>query len=89
MPQITFNAVIGAAPHTLWPRFSVSQDFLDIQDRNSYSSTMQKQCLIKEQIWNVLIRNYFANRVLDPLNAAAEQAELGLEEMAANKSATG
>ena len=50
---------------------------------------MQKQCLIKEQIWNVLIRNYFANRVLDPLNAAAEQAELGLEEMAANKSATG
>ncbi len=23
------------------------QDFLDIQDRNSYSSTMQKQCLIK------------------------------------------
>jgi transposase len=40
-----------------------------------------------EQIWNVLRRNYFANRVFDSLNAATEQAELGLAEMAANKSA--
>ncbi len=40
-----------------------------------------------EQIWNVLRRDYFANRVFDSLNAAPEQAELGLAEMAANKSA--
>lgn len=40
-----------------------------------------------EQIWNVLRRNYFANRVFDSLNAATEQAELGLAEMVANKSA--
>ena len=38
-----------------------------------------------EQIWNVLRRDYFANRVFDSLNAATEQAELGLAEMAANK----
>ena len=38
-----------------------------------------------EQIWNVLRRNYFANRVFDSLNAATEQAELGLAEMATNK----
>jgi hypothetical protein len=35
-----------------------------------------------------LRRNYFANRVFDSLNAATEQAELRLVEMAANKSAT-
>jgi transposase len=40
-----------------------------------------------EQIWNVLRRNFFANRVFDSLNAATEQAGLGLAEMAANKSA--
>ena len=40
-----------------------------------------------EQIWNVLRRDYFANRVFDSLNASTEQAELGLAEMAANKSA--
>jgi transposase len=40
-----------------------------------------------EQIWNVLRRDYFANRVFDSLNATTEQAELGLAEMAANKSA--
>ena len=40
-----------------------------------------------EQIWNVLRRNYYANRVFDSLNAATEQAELGLAEMAANKPA--
>ena len=40
-----------------------------------------------EQIWNVLRRDYFANRVFDFLNAATEQAELGLSEMAHNKSA--
>ena len=39
-----------------------------------------------EQIWNVLRRNYFANRVFESLNAATAQAELGLTEMAANKS---
>jgi transposase len=41
-----------------------------------------------EQIWNVLRRNYFANKVFDSLDAATEQAELGLTEMAANKAAT-
>ena len=40
-----------------------------------------------EQIWNVLRRNYFANRVFDSLDAATAQAELGLAEMAANKKA--
>jgi hypothetical protein len=64
------------------------QDFLDIQGRYSYSSTVQKQGLIKEQIWNVLSCNCFANRVADPLNVTTEQAELGLAEMAANRSVT-
>ena len=41
-----------------------------------------------EQIWNTLRRNRFANRVFDALDAATTQAELGLAEMAANKSAT-
>ena len=41
-----------------------------------------------EQIWNILRRNYFANRVFDTLDAATTQAEFGLAEMAANKSAT-
>jgi transposase len=41
-----------------------------------------------EQIWNVLRRNYFANRVFESLDAATTQAELGLTEMAANKQAT-
>ncbi len=41
-----------------------------------------------EQIWNVLRRNYFANRVFESLEAAMTQAELGLTEMAANKTAT-
>jgi transposase len=40
-----------------------------------------------EQIWNVLRRNYFANRVFDSLDAATTQAEFGLTEMASNKSA--
>ncbi len=40
-----------------------------------------------EQIWNQLRRNYFANCVFDSLNAATEQAEKGLFEMAANKTA--
>ena len=38
-----------------------------------------------EQIWNMLRRDYFANRVFDSLNAATEHAELGLAVMAANK----
>ena len=38
-----------------------------------------------EQIWNVLRRDYFANRVFDSLDAATEQAEYGLSQMAANK----
>ena len=38
-----------------------------------------------EQIWNVLRRDYFANHVFDSLDAATEQAEFGLSEMAANK----
>ena len=40
-----------------------------------------------EQIWNVLRRDYFANRVFDSLDAASEQAERGLREMTANQSA--
>jgi len=40
-----------------------------------------------EQIWNVLRRDYFANRVFDSLDAATEQAEMGLAEMAADMSA--
>ncbi|HMK64693.1 MAG TPA: IS630 family transposase, partial [Thermodesulfobacteriota bacterium] len=41
-----------------------------------------------EQIWNILRRNYFANRVFETLNAATAQAEFGLAEMATNKSTT-
>jgi transposase len=40
-----------------------------------------------EQIWNILRRDYFANRVFDSLDAATNQAERGLAEMAADKSA--
>ncbi len=40
-----------------------------------------------EQIWNVLRRDYFANRVFDSSDAATDQAERGLSEMAANMSA--
>ena len=40
-----------------------------------------------EQIWNMLRRNYFANRVFDDLDAATKQAEFGLTKMATNKSA--
>jgi transposase len=35
-----------------------------------------------EQIWNILRRNYFANRVFESLEAAIHQAELGLDRMA-------
>lgn len=38
-----------------------------------------------EQIWNVLRRDYFANRVFDSLDAATEQAEEGLAAMAKNR----
>jgi transposase len=34
-----------------------------------------------EQIWNILRRNYFANRVFDSLNATTLQAETGLQNM--------
>ena len=40
-----------------------------------------------EQIWNILRRDYFANRVFDALDAATQQAECGLTALAANKSA--
>ena len=40
-----------------------------------------------EHIWNVLRRDYFANRVFDSLNAATLQAENGLGRMASNKEA--
>lgn len=40
-----------------------------------------------EQIWNILGRDYFANRFFDAPDAATTQAEFGLSEMAANKSA--
>jgi len=38
-----------------------------------------------EQIWNVLRRNHFANRVFDSLDAATEQAERGLAALAQNE----
>ena len=31
-----------------------------------------------EQIWNILCRNYFANRVFESLDVAKAQVELGL-----------
>jgi len=40
-----------------------------------------------EQIWNLLRRDYFANRVFDSLNAAILQAEKGLTNMASNREA--
>ena len=40
-----------------------------------------------EQIWNTLRRDYFANRVFDSLDAATNQAERGLTNMATNKPA--
>jgi transposase len=41
-----------------------------------------------EQIWNMLRRNYFANRVFESLDAATKQAEYGLSKMRKNKTAT-
>jgi transposase len=38
-----------------------------------------------ELIWNVLRRNYFANRVFDSLNAATLQSEIGLKSMSSDK----
>jgi len=38
-----------------------------------------------EQLWNMLRRDYFANRVFDSLDAAINQAEKGLTNMAADK----
>lgn len=40
-----------------------------------------------EQLWNVLRRDYFANKVFDSLNAATRQAENGLACMASNREA--
>jgi len=40
-----------------------------------------------ELIWNVLRRNYFANRVFDSLNTAILQAENGLARMSSEKNA--
>jgi transposase len=40
-----------------------------------------------EILWNVLRRDYFANRVFDSLNAATGQAEFGLANIASNKQA--
>jgi len=40
-----------------------------------------------EQLWNVLRRDYFANRVFDSLNAATHQAENVLACMASNSEA--
>jgi len=40
-----------------------------------------------ERIWNVLRRDWFANRVFDSLDAATAQAEQGLAAMAANQDA--
>jgi transposase len=38
-----------------------------------------------EQIWNMLRRNYFANRVFDSLNASTLQAETGLQCMSSDQ----
>ena len=40
-----------------------------------------------EQLWNVLRREYFANKVFDSLNAATLQAEHGLANLASNRGA--
>lgn len=40
-----------------------------------------------ERLWNILRRDYFANRVFDSLNAATLQAEHGLAHIATNKEA--
>ena len=40
-----------------------------------------------ELIWNMLRLNYFTNRVFDSLDAATQQAENGLGNMAAKKNA--
>ena len=40
-----------------------------------------------EQLWNVLRRNYFANKVFDSLNATTHQAENGLACIASNREA--
>lgn len=40
-----------------------------------------------EQIWNMLRRDYFANRVFDSLDAAVKQAENGLLKMALDREA--
>jgi len=40
-----------------------------------------------ERIWNVLRRDYFANKVFDSLSAATLQAERGLANMASNRPA--
>ena len=40
-----------------------------------------------EQIWNMLRRKYFANRVFDSLDATTKQAECGLNNMASDKNA--
>ena len=38
-----------------------------------------------EQLWNVLRRDYFANKVFDSLDAATLQAEYGLANLASNR----
>jgi hypothetical protein len=38
-----------------------------------------------ELLWNMLRRNYFANRVFDSLNVATFQAENGLNRMSSGK----
>jgi transposase len=40
-----------------------------------------------ERLWNVLRRDYFANRYFDSLEAAMEQAEKGLKKMQKDKRA--
>ena len=40
-----------------------------------------------EQLWNVLRRDYFANKVFDSLNATTLQAEHGLANVASNREA--
>jgi hypothetical protein len=58
-----------------------------LEKASSYQTNYSPGLNPAEHIWNVLRRNYFANRVFDSLNAATEQAKIRLAEMAASKSA--
>ena len=55
-----------------------------------YMTVTPLETILTTNLWSdvYLRRSYFANGVFDSLNVVTEQAELGLAEMSANKSAT-